>query len=122
MVFTIKLTTAAAAAVTAMAPSCATAGGGAISPHTITIARRMAIEDLRLPIMHDEKNSLTNCMGDSPRYRGCAHSVDRPRQLLGQFGNIGQAHGEFRCQRFVSLEERQTTIRFQEPGAIHPLP
>src|SRR5579862_7247307 len=88
MVFTIRLTTARAAAATATAPIWALAGGGAISPHPITIARRMAIEDLRLPVMHDEKNSLRNCMGDSRRYRGRAHSIDRPGKLLGQLGNI----------------------------------
>ena len=62
--FTIKLTTAAAAAATAIAPICATAGGGAISPNTISNARRTAIVDLPLPTKHDAMSFLQDSMAN----------------------------------------------------------
>src|SRR5215472_8226152 len=95
MVFTIKLTTAAAAAVTAMAPSCATAGGGAIRPHRITIARRMAIEDLRLPIMHDEKNSLKSCMVIHLEVAAAPIALTVPDSSSGSSGTSARPIGNF---------------------------
>src|SRR5205809_397397 len=91
IVLTIKLTTAAAAVMTAMAPICATAGGGAMSPNAITTARKTAIVDLPRPIKHDETSLLQKPTADSPRYRSCAHCFDRAGQLLRQLRHIGQA-------------------------------
>src|SRR5271157_3065475 len=122
IVLVIKLTTAAAAIVTAMAPSCAFAGGGAISPSAISIARTTAIVDLPRPIKHDETSLLQNSMADSPRSRSCAHGFDRAGQLLRQFRNIGQAHRKSRRELFVNLKEWQAAVGLKEPGAVHPFP
>src|ERR1039458_10706491 len=80
IVLVIKATTAAAAVITAMAPICAFAGGGAMSANAITKARRIAMVDHPLPIKHDETSRLQNSMADSPRYRSCAHSFDSAGQ------------------------------------------
>src|ERR1035438_4893648 len=122
IVLVIKLTTAAAAVITAMAPICATAGGGAISPNTINIARRIAIADLPRPITHDETSFLKNSMAELPRYRSCAHCFHRAGQFLRQFRNIGQAQREFRRELFINLKERQAAVGFKEPRAVHPFP
>src|ERR1039457_7430925 len=122
IVLVIKLTTAAAAVITSMAPICATAGGGAISPNTINIARRIAIADLPRPIMHDETSFLKNSMAESPRYRSCAHCFHRAGQFLRHFRNIGQAQREFRRERFLNLKERQAAVGLKEPRAVHPFP
>src|ERR1017187_1994714 len=110
----IKLTTALAAAVTANAPSCAAAGGGAISPNAIRIARRAAMVDLPRPAQHDETSFLKNSMPDSPRYRNCAHCFDGAGQFLRQFRNVGQAQREFRRELFITLQERQAAVGLQE--------
>src|ERR1035438_5914650 len=96
IVMVIKLTTALAAAVTANAPSCAAAGGGAISPNAIKIARRTAMVDFPRPAKHDETSFLQNSMPDSPRYRSCAHCFDGAGQFFRQFRNVGQARSEER--------------------------
>ena len=59
IVSVIKLTTAVAAAMTASAPICAVAGGGATSPNASAIAKKMAMLDLPLPVINDEKKRLT---------------------------------------------------------------
>ena len=106
MVFTIKLTTAAAAAATAIAPICATAGGGAISPNTISYARRTAIVDLPRPLKHDPMTFLQDSMTNSPRYRSRGRCLDRAGHLLWQFRNICQTEREFRRKLLIDLKER----------------
>ena len=64
MVFTIKVTTAAAAAVTAMAPNCAAAGGGAMSPNKINNAKRTATVDLPRPTKHDAISFLQDSIAN----------------------------------------------------------
>src|SRR5271157_34442 len=122
IILVIKLTTAAAAIVTAMAPSCAFAGWGATSPSAISITRTTAIVDLPRPIQHDEMSFLRNSMAVSPRSRSCARCFDRAGQLLRQFRNIGQAHREFRRELLINLKQWQAAVGLKEPGAVHPLP
>src|ERR1035437_8799768 len=122
IVMVIKVTTALAAAVTANAPSCAAAGGGATSPNAIRIARRAAMVDLPRLVRHDKTRFLQNSMPDSPRYRSCAHCFDRAGQFLRQFRNVGQSQREFRRELFITLKERQATVGLQEPGSVHPFP
>src|ERR1035441_1687344 len=122
IVMVIKLPPALAPAVTANAPSCAAAGGGAISPNTIRIARRTAMADFPRPAKHDETSFLKNSMPDSPRYRSCAHCFDGAGQFLRQFRNVGQAKREFRRELFITLKERQAAVGLQEPGSVHPFP
>src|ERR1035441_7435409 len=122
IVMVIKLTTALAAAVTANAPSCAAAGGGAISPNAIRMARRTAMVDFPRPAKHDETSFLQNSMPDSPRYRSCAHCFDGAGQFLPQFRNFGQTQREFCRELFITLKERQAAVALQEPGSVHPFP
>src|ERR1035441_4400786 len=118
----IKLTTALAAAVTANAPSCAAAGGGAMSPNAIRIARRTAMVDLPRLVRHDKTRFLPNSMPVSPRYRSCSHCFHRAGQFLRQFRNFGQAQREFRRERFINLKERHAAVGLKEPRAVHPFP
>src|ERR1039457_3618915 len=122
IVMVIKLTTALAAAVTANAPSCAAAGGGAISPNAIRMPRRTAMVALPRPAKHDETRFLKNSMPDSPRYRRGPHCFDRAGQFLRQFRNVRQAQREFRRELFITLKERQAAVALQEPGSVHPFP
>src|ERR1035438_6718111 len=107
MVFVMMPTTAAAAAMTAIAPICAFAGGGPTSPNASAIARNIAMLDLRLPVRTDEKTRLQNSIADSPRCRSCAHCLDRAGQLLRQLRNISQAQRELRRELFINLKEWQ---------------
>src|ERR1035438_5962783 len=94
MVFVMMPTPAAAAAMTAIAPICAFAGGGPTSQNASAIARNIAMLDLPLPVRNDEKTRLQKSIADSPRNSGCTDCFDCAGQFLRQFRSEERRVGE----------------------------
>ena len=95
IVSVIKLTTAVAAAMTASAPICAVAGGGATSPNASAIAKKMAMLDLLLPVKNDEKKRLRNSISDHPATVAAATAFTAPDNSSGSSTMSARPEGNF---------------------------